>query len=71
MQINFYYAETSQIFHQDVQVLPKDIAMRNTTDMTGGKPIAVWLHSISDMSAFNPYLILYRTVGLYCMQTPE
>jgi hypothetical protein len=28
--------------------------MRNTADVTGGKPIAVLLQSISDVSAINP-----------------
>jgi hypothetical protein len=28
--------------------------MRNTADVTGGKPIAVFLHSISGVSAINP-----------------
>jgi hypothetical protein len=34
-------AEASQIFLRDAHALPKYLAMRNTTDMTGGKPIAV------------------------------
>jgi hypothetical protein len=28
--------------------------MSNTTDVTGGEPIAVWLQSISGVSAVNP-----------------
>jgi hypothetical protein len=31
----------SQIFLQDTYVLPKYLAMSNTADVTGGKPIAV------------------------------
>jgi hypothetical protein len=46
-------AETSEI-HRDVLILPKDLAMRNTADVTCGKPIAVRLQSISGMSAINP-----------------
>jgi hypothetical protein len=33
-------AEVSQIFLRDTHVLPK-LAMRNTADVIGGKPIAV------------------------------
>jgi hypothetical protein len=39
----------SQIFLQDTHVLPK-LAMKNTSDVTGGKPIAVLLQSISGVS---------------------
>jgi hypothetical protein len=28
--------------------------MKNTEDVTGGKPIAIWLQSISDVKAINP-----------------
>jgi hypothetical protein len=38
-------AETSQI-HRDAHILPEDLAMRNTADVTGGKPIAFRLQSI-------------------------
>jgi hypothetical protein len=33
--------------------------MWNTTDMTGGKPIAVWSQSISGVSAINPLFNFY------------
>jgi hypothetical protein len=33
--------------------------MRNTTDVTGGKPIAVLLQSISGVSAVNPLVAFY------------
>jgi hypothetical protein len=33
--------------------------MRNTADITGGKPIAVLLQSISDVSAINPLVAFY------------
>jgi hypothetical protein len=33
--------------------------MRNTADVTGGKPIAVLLQSISGVSAFNPLVAFY------------
>jgi hypothetical protein len=33
--------------------------MRNTTDGTGGKPIAVWLQSISGVSAIDPLVTFY------------
>jgi hypothetical protein len=35
------------------------LAMRNTLDVTGGKPIAVLLQSISDESAINPLVAFY------------
>jgi hypothetical protein len=37
-----------------------DLAMRNTADVTGGKPIAVWLQSISGGYAVNP-LVAFMT----------
>jgi hypothetical protein len=37
--------------------------MRNTTDMTGGKAIAVFLLSISDVSAINPLVAFYDING--------
>jgi hypothetical protein len=43
--------------------LPLELAMRNTTDVTGGKPIAVLLQSISDVSAINPLVAFYDIHG--------
>jgi hypothetical protein len=37
--------------------------MSNTADVTGGKPIAVLLQSISDVSAINPIVALYDIHG--------
>jgi DUF1365 family protein len=37
--------------------------MRNTADMTGGKPIAVLLQSISGVSAINPIVAFYDIHG--------
>jgi hypothetical protein len=37
--------------------------MRNTADVTGGKPIAVLLQSISGVSAINPLVALYDIHG--------
>jgi hypothetical protein len=37
--------------------------MRNTADVIGGKPIAVLLHSISDVSAINPLVAFYDIHG--------
>jgi hypothetical protein len=34
--------------------------MRNTADVTGGKPIAVLLQSISGISAINPLVAFYE-----------
>jgi hypothetical protein len=36
-----------------------ELAMRNTVDMTGGKPIAVLLQSLSGVSAINPLVAFY------------
>jgi hypothetical protein len=37
--------------------------MRNTADVTGGKPIAVWSQSISGESAINPLVAFYDIHG--------
>jgi hypothetical protein len=37
--------------------------MRNTADVTGGKPIAVLLQSISDVNAINPLVAFYDIHG--------
>jgi hypothetical protein len=37
--------------------------MRNTADVTGGKPIAVLLQPISGVSAINPIVALYDIHG--------
>jgi hypothetical protein len=55
-------AEVSQIFLRDTHILPK-LAMRNTADVTGGKPIAVLLQSISGGSAINPLVAFYDIHG--------
>jgi hypothetical protein len=39
------------------------LAMRNTTDVTGGKPIAVRTQSISDVGAVNPLVAFYDIHG--------
>jgi hypothetical protein len=39
------------------------LAMRNAAGVTGGKPIAVFLHSISDVSAINPLVAFYDIHG--------
>jgi hypothetical protein len=51
--------KVSQIFLRDIHVLPK-LAIKNTADVTGGKPIAVLLQSISGVSAINP-LVAFTT----------
>jgi hypothetical protein len=35
----------------------------NTADVTGGNPIAIWLQSISDVSAINPLVVFYDIHG--------
>jgi hypothetical protein len=56
-------AEVSQIFLRNTHVLPKYLVMRNTADVTGGKPIAVLLQSISGVSAINPLVAFYDVHG--------
>jgi hypothetical protein len=46
-------AQASKIFLRDAHVLPNYFAMRTTADVTGGKPIAVSLQSISGGDAEN------------------
>jgi hypothetical protein len=47
-------AETSPILFQGTDVLPNDLAMRNVTDRTGDKLIAVCTQTNSGVSAINP-----------------
>jgi hypothetical protein len=42
--------------------------MRNTADVTGGKPIAVLLQSISGVSALNPLVAFYDIHGVSSMR---
>jgi hypothetical protein len=37
--------------------------MKKTADVTGGKPIAILLQSISDISAINPLVAFYNIHG--------
>jgi hypothetical protein len=37
--------------------------VRHSADVTGGKPIAVWLQSISGVSAVNPLVAFYDIHG--------
>jgi hypothetical protein len=50
--------------------------MSNTADVTGGKPIAIYLQSISGVSAVNPLVAFYdfhgrkgEAVFFYCLYT--
>jgi hypothetical protein len=51
----------SQIFHPRFTKII--LAMRNTADVTGGKPIAVWSQSISGVSAIIPLVAFYDIHG--------
>jgi hypothetical protein len=55
-------AEVSQIFLRDTHVFPK-LAMKKTADVTGGKPIAVLLQSISGVSAIDRLVTFYDIHG--------
>jgi hypothetical protein len=50
------------MFLLDTHVIPK-LAMGNTVDVTGGKPIAVLMQSISGVSAINPLVAFYEIHG--------
>jgi hypothetical protein len=54
-------AEVSQIFLRDTH--QNKLTMRNTADVTGGKPIAVLMQPISGVSAFNPLVAFYDIHG--------
>jgi hypothetical protein len=55
--------EASRISLSDAHVLQNCLAMRYTTDVTCGKPIAVWSQSISGVSAINPFVAFYDIHG--------
>jgi hypothetical protein len=46
-------AEASQIFLKTPTFYQNYLAIRDTADVTGGKPIAVWSQSLSGVSAIN------------------
>jgi hypothetical protein len=58
-----WVAEASQIFLRDAHFFQNDLAMRNTADVAGGKPITVRLQSISDVSANNHLFAFYDIHG--------
>jgi hypothetical protein len=51
------YSSETPTFSQNL------LAMRNTADATGGKPIAVLLQSISGASAIDPLVTFYDIHG--------
>jgi hypothetical protein len=55
-------AEVSQIFLRDTHVLSK-LVMRNTADVTGGKPITILFQCILGVSAINPLVAFYGIHG--------
>jgi hypothetical protein len=56
-------AEASQISLRDAHIIPNYSAIRNTADVTGGKPIAIWPQSISGVSAINALVAFYNIHG--------
>jgi hypothetical protein len=56
-------AEVSQIFLGDTHVLPKLASYEEHCDVIGGKPIAVLLQSISDISAINVLVVFCDIYG--------
>jgi hypothetical protein len=60
MMIHTYY---SRFIPEGVAEVSQIYSMRNTADVTGGKPIAVLLQSISDVSAINPLFAFYDIYG--------
>jgi hypothetical protein len=59
----YRYIQIIRIILPDVYVLPKCLAMRNTVDVLGGKPIAVRSQSISGVSAINLLVAFYDIHG--------
>jgi hypothetical protein len=55
-------ADASKIFLRDTHVLPKLVSYE-AADVTGSKPIAVLLQSISGVSAINPLVAFYDIHG--------
>jgi hypothetical protein len=51
------YSSETPTFYQN------DLAVKNTADVTGGKPIAILLQSISGVSAINPLVAFYDIHG--------
>jgi hypothetical protein len=51
------YSSETPTFYQNL------LAMRDTADVTGGKPIAVLLQSISGVGAINPLVAFYGIHG--------
>jgi hypothetical protein len=51
-----YFSETPTFYQNE-------LAVKNTADVTGGKPIAVLLQSISGVSAINPLVTFYDIHG--------
>jgi hypothetical protein len=47
----------AETFYQNV------VTMRNTVNVTGGKPVALWLQSISGARAINPIVAFYDIDG--------
>jgi hypothetical protein len=57
-------AEASQIvLRLPLDVLPKWLSYENTADVTGSKPIAVWLQFISGGDTGNPLVAFYDVHG--------
>jgi hypothetical protein len=68
--------EASRIFFRDPTFYQKDLAMRSTADVTGGKPIAVRSQSISGEDAVNPLVAFYdihgrKREGLFFCSVPD
>jgi hypothetical protein len=52
-------AEAPKVLLRDTPVFQNHLAMRKTTDVTNGKPIAVWSQSISNVNAVGPLVAFY------------
>jgi hypothetical protein len=57
-QRHFRYSSKTLTFHQN------DVAMINTSDVASGKPIAVSLQCLSNVSAVNPLVACYDFNGI-------
>jgi hypothetical protein len=52
----FYWSINTKFYQNE-------LAVKNTADVTGGKPIAILLQSISGVSAINPLVAFYDIHG--------
>jgi hypothetical protein len=55
-------AKTSQILLRDTHILPELLATKNTVEVTGGKPVAIQLQSISGVLTPVNHLVAFYDI---------